>query len=481
MTTFFLPTILVFCLALTNHANATANQAIQLPSIGRISAITTKEEKRIGSAVLKQYRRRVPISSDPIMTEYLEALIDHLASYSELEDPSISLIIAINPTLNAFAVPGGIIGIHTGLLTYAKTEQQLASVLAHELAHLSQRHYARGVAKQKKESITTTAAFIASIILAASGGGDAGAAALTATQAYAIDKQLRFSRSFEREADRLGMDILVKANLDPHATEEMFTQMERLSRFSTQPPEFLLTHPLTNNRIVDAINLARKHPKRVFAENINYQLVRARALLLTEPIPLQAINRFRRELSGFDTSINGNRYGLALALINDKQLDEAEELLTSLLETFPNNIILNMSSNDLLAQQGNIAGAIKNTKALLKKAPTYYPLNIQLGRLYHAIGDYAAASQLLLEQSTLRAEDPSIWYELAEVAGLNNNIPLLHKARAEYFILHAGFDDAEQQLKALIQKEKNTPTSDLYVYAKQRLGELGALRKSNKL
>lgn len=474
----------ILCSLLMLSCSAQAANDIELPSIGRINPLTIQEEKRLGSAWLTHYRRQVPIAYDPIINDYLEILISSLAIHSQTNYDTLSLVVAKHNSLNAFAVPGGIIGVHTGLFAHAKTEAQLASVLAHELAHLSQRHYARGVEKQKGQSFATIAGFLASLILVTTSNSDAGVAALSATQAYAIGQQLRFSRSFEREADRIGMDILVKAGIDPHATEEMFEQMDRLTRFSSKPPEFLLTHPLTTNRIIDAVNLARAYPKRVTKENINYQLVRARAILETEESPQQAIIRFRNELSGFDTSIDGSRYGLVTALTDNEQFDEAQEKLDILLRKYPHNRILHMSQNAIFAGQGDLTNAIKQTLALIKQHPHYYPLSMQLSQFYRLQRDYEKASQVLITLAKQRSNNPSIWYELAEVSGLNGRISLLHKARTEFFILHGDFDNAEQQLTVLLEREEETTegkASELHRYATTRLSELKTLRERNKL
>lgn len=455
---------------------------IELPTIGRLSNTTIAEEERIGAAWLKQYRRHVSTSTDPIITYYLENLLARLDAHIDTNYSSLSLVVAKNSSLNAFAVPGGVVGVHTGLLRYAKTEPQLASVLAHELAHLSQRHFARGQEKQKSQSITTIAGLLASLVLAATTEGDAAIAAFSTSQAYAIDQQLRFSRSFEQEADRIGLSILVKAGLDPHATEDVFEQMDRITRFSSLPPEYLLTHPLTDTRIVDAINLARNYPKQVTPENINYQFVRARALLDTEDSPQQAIIRFRNELSGFDTSIDSSRYGLAIALNDNQEYDEAAELLRILLKKYPENRILLIAYSTALAGQGKSNEAIKSIQVLRQQHPSYYPLALQLSDLYRSTRDYKRSSELLEEATKTRLEDPSIWYELAEVAGLNNNISLLNKARAEFFILYANFANAEQQLRELLKREKaKKETTDFHTYATARLQELDTLRKQAKL
>jgi predicted Zn-dependent protease len=469
----------------TNNASNTtpedtiARNTIALPSIGRISQAATAEEQRIGTAWLKHYRRQISTSNDAIIIAYLEDLVNTLASHSDIYNTSLSLVVAKNTSLNAFAVPGGVIGIHTGLLQHAKTEQQLASVISHELAHLSQRHYARGAEKQKGQSLTLMAGLLAGLILAANTSGDAGIAAISTTQAYAIDQQLRFTRSFEREADRIGMGILVNAGMSPHATAEMFEEMDKLTRFSSKPPEFLLTHPLTTNRQIDAINLAREYPKKTIPDNINYQLVRARAILETAESPQQAIRYFNNALSGFDTSVDGNRYGLVLALTDNRQYNEAAEILEGLLKKHPNNVILQISKSHILAGQNELANAIDIIQALISQQPNYYPLPFQMSQIYREYGGYDKAIAILTRLSESRPEDPVVWYELAEVAGLASQLSLLNKARAEYFILHANFDNAEQQIKALIEREKTGST--LQEYGKERLQELDSIRKRSKL
>ncbi len=466
---------IVVCLAQISYAHT-----IELPALGGTSALTQKEEQRIGSAWLKQYRRQAPILSEPVINHYIETLVERLSKHTPTAPSSLSLVVTKNRTLNAFAVPGGVIGVHTGLLNYAKTEQQFASVIAHELAHLSQRHYARTVQKQKGRTMTMMAGLLAGLILAANSDGDAGAATISAAQGLAIDQRLRLSRGFEREADRLGIDIMARADMNPHAMEDMFSEMDRASRFSSRPPEYLLTHPITGSRVVDAINHARQYPKKDFPENIDYQLLRAHAILLMERTPQQAISRFKSELSGFDGSQDGSRYGLALAMMNDKKFNQAKELFDNLQKKYPDNAMLHISRSTLLAEQGQVSKAILYIQPLSQKKPDYYPYVFQLSRLYTQHREYPAAIKLLVTLSEKRHEDPRIWYDLAEVSGLGGNIALLHKARAEYFILYGDFDSAEQQLQLLAKLEKRKQ-STLYHYANDRLTELSSLRKLAKL
>ena len=211
------------------------------------------QERALGQAWLRSFRASVPLAEDPLVFEYLDNLLVELASYSDLQDKRLSLVVVNNPTINAFAVPGGVVGVHTGLMQHASTEAQLASVLTHELAHLSQRHFARSVEASRRASITTIAGLLAGIALAASSSGDAATAAIMSTQAAALDNQLRYSRVHEREADRLGMQSLVRAGYPPVAAAEMFGHMLDVSRvYGEELPEFLRTHPVTQSRISDA-------------------------------------------------------------------------------------------------------------------------------------------------------------------------------------------------------------------------------------
>ena len=467
--------LLFIACTITHHVHAN----IELPTIGGPSAGTEKEEQRIGSAWLKLYRQQVSTSTDDIIIHYVEQLLSKLVVYSDLPSQALSLVVVDNPAINAFAVPGGVIGIHTGLINAAESEQQFASVLAHELAHLSQRHYARGVEAQKGQRLTTMAALLASLILVASGDGDGGAAALTATQGLAIDQQLRFSRGFEQEADRLGMETLARAGMNPHAAAEMFEHMDRASRFSSKPPEFLLTHPLTSNRMADALNLSRRYPKKTLPQNIDYHFVRARTTLLKEDTPQQAIKRFQNELTGVSVSPTATAYGLALAYINNKQFDDAELSLAPVIKKHPKHPLVMIAHSDITAGKGDITSAISMIQQAVQKQPTNYPLQMQLSRLLTRGQQFSSATEWLNRLSAQRETDPIVWYHLAEASGLSNDITLLHKARAEYFILYGNFDNAEQQLKELLKKAGSQ--DPLYTYATQRLNELDSLRKAAKL
>jgi predicted Zn-dependent protease len=465
--------VIYLCLPLSAKSN-------NLPSIGgNIPDSVISREQQLGQTWLKLYRQQVPVSFDPLVVQYTENLLNELAKYNPAAGSQFSLVITKNKSINAFAVPGGVIGVHTGLFKHALTEDQFASVLAHELAHLSQRHYARTVDKQKSQTLINMAGLLAGLVLAASGDGDAGIATIQATQAGLIDQQLRFSRLFEQEADRIGMNTLIKAGFDPHSMVDMFEQMQRASRFSSRPPEFLLTHPVTAKRIADAENRSRNLPKSHAPSSIEYDIVRSRVLFMHEDTPQQAVMRFKSELKGFSPSELGSRYGLVLALIATKKYEEAMENLNTLLEQEPEQSAFIIAKSDIESETDKIDEAIATIKLALQKTPEDFPLILQHAQLLAKNNQYNRATQILDQLRQQRPEDPYVWYHLAELAGLANDILTLHKARTEYFILYGNFERAKNQLQNIIRKYGDDEVEKKYAQA--RLKDIAKLQKESKL
>ncbi|BFM11013.1 M48 family metallopeptidase [Simiduia litorea] len=422
---------------------------IQLPALGDATSgiVSPQQERELGESWARAFRAQVPTSHDPLMVDYLEKLVAKLAGYSELPDKRIELLLVKNPTMNAFAVPGGVMGIHTGLFTTANTENQLASVLAHELGHLSQRHFARGVEARQNASIPTTAAMLASLVLMATAGGDAGMAAMMATQAASLDSQLRFSRQNEQEADRVGMETMVAAGLDPYAVPEMFESMLRTTRYSRRPPEFLLTHPVTESRIADSMNRATRFPKKHYESSLSFHLMRARVFLMQAESPQAAVKRFSSEIDGDSLNKEASRYGLVLAYSKAGQPDRAHEALATLLALNPNKLEYQLALADIYTAEGRYEEAIAIQQALLKTEPSNHPANMAYADTLMKAGFYLQSEQILDRHSRRRSTDPYVWYQLAEVHGLAGNILGVHEARAEYFILNGIYDAAMVQLR----------------------------------
>ena len=329
-------------LALSLLAPWSASGQPQLPSLGdRISGyVTMDEEHRLGREFLRSIRRSTPTISDPLLNNYLENLTYRLASKSELKDHRLAFVVIDSQQLNAFAAPGGIIGVNTGLFVHAETEGEFASVLAHEIAHVSQRHFARSVEEAQRNRLPQLGALLASVVIMATTNAEAGQAAILATQGRAIENQLRFSRSNEAEADRIGIQTLFEAGYDPMNMATLFQRLASLNRYGTRPPEFLLSHPVTESRIADSRGRASRYPAREYSENLEYQIMRARVRVHYAQNKKAAISEYQTLLAQSQTELarDANRYGLAMAYWEDKDYSNAASTLAPLLEKDPNRI-----------------------------------------------------------------------------------------------------------------------------------------------
>lgn len=423
---------------------------LKLPNLGESSTsmFSSEFEYQLGRAWLRVFRSQVPTVDDPLLFDYLDNLIYKLAAHSKLEDRRLDLVIVDNPTINAFAVPGGVIGVHNGLLLWAETEDELATVLAHEIAHLSQRHFSRGVEFQKKLQPLTLAAMLASLVLMATTGGDTGMAALSATQAAAQDSALRYSRGNEQEADRIGMQTMAEADMDPHAAPVMFERMLQATRYSNgeQIPEFLRSHPLSENRIADTRNRARSYPSKPRDPDVTYQLMRARVITELAETPELAVARFQGELEGTPRSREAATYGLVLALTASGRADKASLELDSIWSASPNRLEYIIADAEIEMARNKPDLAAEKLAKQLQVTPGNHPLIMTYATALMRNEQPHVAEEVLLAQSKRRPNDPALWYLLAEVQGLAGNIVGLHQSRAEYFILNGALDQAKKQL-----------------------------------
>lgn len=458
------PTLLTLAclLALPGHAD-------DLPSLGDASSaiVSPQQEHQLGRAWLSLLRSNVRQLNDPQLKDYVETSVYRLAETSQLQDRRLEFILIDSRELNAFAAPGGIVGVNGGLFLNAQTEGEYASVLAHELAHLSQRHFARGVEAQQRMQMPMMAALLAGIVLAAAGGGDAGIAAIAGTQAAAIQEQRRFSRQNEQEADRIGIQNLEKAGYDPRTMPTMFERLMRQYRYDAKPPEFLLTHPVSESRVADTRNRAEQAPKGGIQDSLRYQLIRARVALTYEGTPGLAAKRFRAQLDE-NPRLDAARYGLALAQIKGGQLNEARANLKPLLEKAPNDLTYNLAQVDLDITNNRLADAQQRVERMRGLYPSSYPLQQVRADLLLKQNRPAESEKVLDALLKSRPDDPDVWYEVAEVRGLSGNTIGLHQARAEYFALVGDFDQAIQQLDFAKRRAGNNFQLASRIDARQR-------------
>lgn len=430
--------------------------AVDLPALGDpVSGTVSREgERRLGAAWLRELRGRSPLFYDPLVNDYAEHLAWRLASHSDLVEPRLTLVMLNSTEINAFAVPGGVMGINAGLLLAAGREDEVASVIAHELAHLSQRHYARGVDQARRQQPLTLAAFLASVLVAATVGGDAGAAAIAATQAGVVQSQLAFSREFEREADRIGMQTLSRAGFDPEAMPLFFENLQRQSPVDPdRHPEWLRTHPVNESRISDSRNRARQLPVSRREPSADFDLARLRLQVAFSRDPVVAVERYATALREAPEAAKPLlRYGLSLALLRAGRLPESLEALLPLRRESPDRIAWRVTEGEILLSMARNEEAATVLMEGLALAPDNFPLAITAARALLLAGKAERAAALLERQALLRQDDPQVWDLLSRARSESGDAVGVHAARAEYLFLLNRIDPALEQLRLGIEK-----------------------------
>jgi len=447
--------ILALCLS---WGNAWADPNMNLPDMGGTAQayLSTEEERRMGEAFMRSVRRSVKIITDPEIDDYIQTLGYRLASYGAFKDREFSFFVVDSPVINAFAGPGGHIGIHSGLILITESESELASVVAHEIAHVTQRHIARAVEAASRSNIPMTAALIAALILS-SQDAQMGTAALAATTAGSIQRQINFTRGNEKEADRIGIQILADANFDPRRMPLFFDRMRRASMGPENPQfEFLRTHPVTTSRIADTRNRAEQYPQGKYRESLNYALIKARLRVLAEKNPQRSKAYFaaRMEKEGAHPSA-ATRYGYALALLKTGDYADAHKLTAQLAQQDPDRIAYQIH----LARIKMAAGRIDDALAIFRDNLALYPNNKPLTMLYaNALiqtGQPDKASKVLRDYLREKRESTPLYYSLlAQAESDSGNQVAAHQALAEYYDLVGQTASAIAQLKIAIEGVK---------------------------
>lgn len=427
-----------------------------LPSIGGAGGglISEQQETEIGRQVMVSIRRSAPQISDPLVYDYLHDVIYRLVPSAPLKNRDLTLAIIDSPDINAFAVPGSIVGINGGLMLNARSEQQFASVLAHELAHLSQRHFARRMEQQETSAPLAIAGMLAGIVLSAVTQSDIGIAAIAGTQALSIQNMLAYSRAHEQEADRVGMDILADAGMDPRGMPEMFEIMMRQNRLQgNRVPEYLSTHPLTQSRVSDTRNRAEQYPVRDVQDTQEYHLIRSRLQVHYARSAKVAVDTFQDYLDRSDTEkTDAIRYGLAAAHLRNDDPGSAIAVLEKLLDNNPGRITYVVTLAEALIKQGNLDEARSRLQHALERNPGNYPITYRLAQVETAEGNGEAAADYLKRLTRERPNQETLWSLLAEAEGMARNIVGVHRARAEYEALMGDLEAAQRQLRQAQEK-----------------------------
>jgi len=424
-----------------------------LPELGDASAVlmSPQEEARVGADFMRQARRALPLIEDPILHDYIARLGTRLLQGNAGGD-RYHFFIVDDPQINAFAVPGGYIGLNSGVILQAKSDQEVAGVLAHEVAHIQQRHIPRLLAASRISSAAAMAGLLAGIVAAASGAGHADAAIALSTAAYA-ENQLRFTREFEQEADRVGLDLLQRAGFDPRGMPDFFEKLQAWSRLNdVDAPEFLRTHPLSTSRISDTRARAEALPAapRKGSEFADMQM---RLRVLTAKNSAAIADALAKEIETAPTL--PLRYGLALALLAQRRLPDAQIQLDTLAQARPGYLLDGLLQAELSIARNEPREALK----FFRNAARAQPDNALVKTLYAdaliQAKDYRAARGLLRELLRERPQEPSLFRRLADVENRLGSRYGMHRALAETSYLNGDTGGALQQL-ALAKQHAGT-------------------------
>ena len=473
--------------AQTLPAGAQVGQSQELPDMGSLadSVLTSAEEHEIALNVVEQIRRAGKLVTDPEINEYISDVGKRLAYRAQNGDHRFHFFVVQDPSINAFALPGGFIGVHTGLIEATANESELAGVLAHEIAHVTQQHISRQIQAMRGTSIMSVAALVGALLVGGllGGGGDMMQGALMASQGMALQQRINFTRAHEYEADRIGIGTLSEAGFDPRGLPSFFETMSRKeSLASAAIPEILRTHPVSVNRIAEARGRISPQMMREADSSLNYYLAQAQARLLNSGNPQLALRRFRAQPVTETPGDIGKFYGEGLALLEDGQPAQAREVLRTLLNEHPHSIPLRIAEARAAVAAGNAPGA----RRAFEDALRLFPGNVSIAHRYAealiADGQALKARELLLEYLINDKLNPETTRLLAQASGESGQVADAHYFMAEYELMRRNLNGAHTQLQlALKAAEQSDEVRRSRIEARleqvELMGEKGDRRK----
>jgi predicted Zn-dependent protease len=428
-----------------------APQAIAegLPDLGDVSqaVLTPLQERQIGQQSMMQIRASRQFLDDPEVNDYLNQIGDRLVANSTEPALNFEFFAMNDETVNAFAIPGGFIGVNAGLLLTTQSESELASVLAHEIAHVTQHHYARLLSGTQGDSLASMAA-IAVAILAARNSPQASQAAIVGAQARAVQKQLDFTRVHEQEADRIGLDLLQKSGFNTHAMPEFLERLQRATRLlEGNAPNYLRTHPITSERIADIENRVSKQPYRLIPDSLDFQLVRTK-LIAAQKSTSDALSYFNHALTDkkFGNPV-AQRYGLILSLLRNNEVNKAAQEMAILNGQVKGNDLVDTLAGQVKLAAKNDADSLAFYKVAVENHPQHRALIYDYAQLLLQSGQADTAIRLLSDRISRYPADTKL-YNLQAHAYQVLGLPLeQHQALAYSYAWQGNLRAAIEQLE----------------------------------
>lgn len=428
--------------------------AADLPDLGEVSRqyFSDLDEQQLSRTIMRDIYADPLYLDDPEIEAYFEQLGYRLVSVSSRNQRDFNFFVIQDPSINAFALPGGNIGVHTGLILGAQNESELASVLGHEIAHVTQEHISRMVAAQSQGYWPTLAA-LGLALLASRSNPSLASAAIASTQALSIQNQLNYTREYEREADRIGYETLTKAGFDPRGMSSFFSKLQRTNRlYDTSAPAYLRTHPLTSERIADMEARVASMPYLQIPDSLDFQLVRAR-LRAREGTAQEAIKTFQTQLKDKRYSqAAAAHYGLALAYLRARNYSGAESEIQQLTTTPKTRSPMIATLAGRVAQEsGNPERALERYRAGTAAYPAYRPLVYGYADSLLSAGRARDSASFLTSQLNTWPRDARLWRLAGQAHTRLGQRLQSHRALAEAFALSGNLTAAIEQINLAIK------------------------------
>ncbi len=431
-------------------ASSAAETNGDLPDIGNPAGalITKSDEYQLGAQIVQSLRDQKAVLDDPEVSEYLQAVGSRLVAQAPDGNYRFNFFAVNEGTINAFALPGGFIGVNYGTVLASRNESELASVMGHEIAHVTQRHIARTIHAQSTQGIAQTAAILAAVLIGAIiGGGDAMQGAIAIAQGAAAQQQVNFTRANEYEADRVGIGFVAGAGFDPSAMATFFESMSRHEGIAGQYiPEMIQTHPVNSNRIAEARARAAQYERPKVIESATYECIRERLRVLTAPRDGDIASRYAKETQSIKGSL-GQQYGYALALMESGKNQQAAEILHDLVDQHENLTLLYSA-----LAQAEVDGGMQNDGiATFARASLLFPRNVPLTVRYAEalmkVGRAKEAHSLLLDVFNNVSPTPDQIQLTALAASAAGDTGDAYYYMSEYHISSGNLQLAAQQLQ----------------------------------
>lgn len=453
-------TILVAALVAFGNLRVQAAGIDDLPDIGGSPgvAISLADENQIGRMVVRGLRDQGQILDDPEVNEYIQSLGLRLSSQTK-STQQFQFYVETESELNAFALPGGFVVVYPDLILATKNENELAGVIAHEISHVTQRHFVRQMAAQSRNSIVSTAAMLAAILVGAAAGGDAAIAGLAAAQSVALQQQMSFSRENEFEADTVGINLMAPAGFDPNGMWSFFETIQRQSgKEEAQIPAILRDHPVTTDRIAEA--KARAASFNVSAktkDSLSYELTKERLRVLLTPSGRDPRNYYASSVAKETVSTPAIQYGRGLALVSAGVPKEAVPIFTKLLASDSTVMQYHTALGQAQLQAGDNDAALATFQKANKLFPRNVSVTVRYAEALMRLGNAKLAHEVLLDLFNNVAPTPEQAKLIALAASSAGDVADAYAYMCEYHIMGGDLQLAMSQLQMALSVPNLTP------------------------